>query len=119
VLATFGSDFYAGGPALTKHGFGNGQAYYIASDPDENFLTAFYAGLATQHGLAPRFKTGANVEVTMRVKNGQPIIFVLNHNAQPVTVTLDGTSYRNLLNDASVQGTLALKGYDVAILVES
>jgi beta-galactosidase GanA len=46
-------------------------------------------------------------------------VFVLNHNAQAVNITLDASAYRNLLTDEAVQGTLALKGYDVAILVDA
>ena len=118
VLATFGSDFYQGMPALTKHPFGKGQAYFIASNPDEAFLASFYGGLVAQHGLAPLLKTPSNVEVTARYKDDKAFLFVLNHNALAVTVRLESKSYRDLLTDASVTGEIALKAYDVAILVE-
>ena len=34
-LATYDSDFYAGSPALTRHTFGKGQAWWLACDLDE------------------------------------------------------------------------------------
>ena len=35
VIATYGKDFYAGSPALTKNQVGNGTAWWLASDSDE------------------------------------------------------------------------------------
>jgi hypothetical protein len=41
VLAVYGSDFYAGMPALTRNRFREGAAYYIASAPEAAFLDRF------------------------------------------------------------------------------
>lgn len=118
VLATYGRDFYAGMPVVTRNRFGQGQAYFVASAPDAAFLGHFYGEIAAHHDLTPgaAFTTPENVEVTTRTKNGKSLIFVLNHNAGAITVGLDGRSYRNLLNGQSVQGQFTLGGYDVAIL---
>ena len=43
VLAVYESDFYAGYPALTRHGFGAGKAYYVCAQFDQ----AFYDRLAS------------------------------------------------------------------------
>ena len=118
TLATYGSDFYAGMPALTRNQFGEGAAYYIASDPEMAFLERFYGELITQYKI-PAWDTPDGVEVTLRHKDGHAIIFVLNHNMDETTVELGDTVYTNLLNDETIQGALTLKGYDVAILVES
>ena len=56
-------------------------------------------------------------QVTARQKNGKDIIFVLNHNANGATVELGERRFTNLLTGQAVSGSLALKGYDVAILV--
>ena len=33
AVAAFGSDYYKGKPALTRHRFGEGEAWYAATDP--------------------------------------------------------------------------------------
>ncbi len=119
VLATYGSDFYAGTPVVTRNTFGAEAAYYIATDADEKFLDHFYAEIAQRHSITPTFTSQAGVEISMRVKNDTPIIFVLNHNPSPVTVHLDDKFYCNLLNDQQINGQLSLEAYDVGILVEA
>ncbi len=117
VLATYGEDFYAGMPVLTRNSFGEGSAYFIASQADSVFLADFYGQLAEQFDLQPALDVPDGVEVSVRYKNDQPILFILNHNAAPVEVSLQGQGYHNLLNDATVSGSLSLKPYDVAILI--
>lgn len=117
VLATFGRDFYAGMPAVTRNRFGAGNAYFIASDPEPAYLAQFYADLAAQHDLKPLLQTPAGVEVTARQKEGKTILFVLNHNPTDVQISLDELSYRSLLTGDSVTGALTLAAHDVVILV--
>lgn len=118
VLATYGSDFYQGMPALTRRVSGKGAAYYIASDPDDRFLEAFYGDLMSQHGIAPAFSAPANVEVTARHKDGRAILFVLNHNDHAVTVEVGAAAYTDLLTGDDIEQTAALEPYGVRILVE-
>lgn len=117
TIATYGEDFYAGMPVLTKNSFGNGSAYYIASDPEMAFLKKFYGELIDQYQLAS-WDTPAGVEVTKRYKDNKTFIFVLNHNDKPTILKLNDKPYINLLNNETVKQTLELKIYDVAILVE-
>ena len=117
VLATYGSDFYAGMPVVTRNKFGEGSAFYIASDPEAAFLDRFYAGLLTHYGIAPLFATPPNVEIAIRKKGDQAILFILNHNPQPVTVELNAPSYRDLLSGQMSSQRLTLAGYDVRILM--
>jgi beta-galactosidase len=116
VLATFGDDFYAGSPAVCRNRFGAGAAYYIATDPDDAFLAAFLGSLLDQHGIAAPLAAPPGVEVAVRERDGQPILFVLNHTDEVAHVELDAT-YRDLLRDMRVVGTLALAPRDVRILV--
>lgn len=118
TLASYGSDFYAGMPALTGNQFGNGSAYYIASDPEMSFLDQFYGKLIAQYDLAS-WDSPSGVEVTQRYKDDRALIFVLNHNAESASLELDNKRYTNLLNDEGITGRLNLDAYDVAILVAS
>jgi beta-galactosidase len=117
VLATYGEDFYAGTPALTANAHGSGQAYYIASDPEERFLDDFYGGILAEQGIAAPFDAPSGVELAFRETVERRLLFVLNHSADAQTVTLPaGQRYAELLSGAEVAGTLALPGYDVRIL---
>jgi beta-galactosidase len=117
VIATYGSDFYAGTPAVTVNRHGSGKAYFIASDPEEAFLRDLYGGILKSHGIAPLLDAPEGVEVTARQKDSRNIVFVLNHNADGATVALGERRFTNLLNGQTVSNSLALRGYDVAILV--
>lgn len=118
VLATYGSDFYQGMPALTRQRFGVGEAYYLASEPDADFLARFYGGILDKHNIAPLLNAPEGVEVSVRYKSGNPIIFVLNHTINAVKIDLGRKTYTNLLTDEAGIKQLSLEGYDVGVLVE-
>ena len=118
TLATYGKDFYAGMPVLTKNQYGKGSAYYIASDPESSFLDMFYGELIEQYNLNS-WESPSGVEVTRRYKADEVIVFVLNHNDGAVSLQLGEKNYVNLLNDEMVTDILNLEAYGVAILVET
>lgn len=119
VLARYGEDFYAGMPVVTRNTFGNGDAYYLASDLEDSFLAQFYGDIAQKHGITPPFAAPDGVEVSLRYKDDKPIIFVLNHQPESVTIQLDKNGYRNLLNQQLTDDTLTLEKYDAAILIDA
>lgn len=118
VLATYGDDFYAGSPALTANVFGEGRAYYIASEAEDAFLEMFYGKLLDELGVAPALEAPAGVEVAVReAGGGRRLIFLLNHTAGPVEVGLPADqSFRDHLGERYAAGAIALAGYGVAIL---
>jgi beta-galactosidase len=117
VLATYASDFYAGTPVLTEHAFGQGKAYYIASDPEDGFLDVFYGRLLDAHQIAPLLVAPEGVEVTLRETAERRLLFVLNHTPHPVSVPLqEGQRFWDHLSEQIATDTLTLAGYDVGIL---
>ncbi len=119
VLATYGDDFYAGTPVVTRQQVGAGQAYYIGSEPEPRFLDDFYGRLLAEQHIQPVLATPQGVEATLRQTAQGPLLFLLNHQTTAVQVTLPATRrYRDLLRDAEATETLLLEGYDVAILAE-
>jgi beta-galactosidase len=117
VLATYGSDFYAGWPALTVNDYGQGQAYYVASRNSEAFLADFLGALAAKLELKRALPVDLPVGVTAQLReDGQNrFIFVMNFNPSPASVTLDG-AYQDVLSGETLSGELALDGYAVKIL---
>lgn len=117
AVATFGADFYAGAPALTEHAFGRGRAYYIATDPEDRFLDAFYGGLLAAQQIAPPLDAPPGVELALRERGQRRLLFVLNHAPEQAQVPLpDGQRFWDHLGQREAAGALALPGYGVALL---
>jgi beta-galactosidase len=115
VLATFGEDFYAGQPAVTRHRFGKGEAIYVAGRADERLLDDLLGGLADQldlHRALPEIPTG--VCVRERETADERFLFVLNFANAPTTVSI-GPGWTSLLDGAAVSPVieLAVHGYQV------
>ncbi len=118
VLATFGSDFYAGRPALTVNDFGKGKAYYMASRNSDAFLSDFYGKLADQLALMRALPVDLPEGVTAQVRSDGETryIFVMNFNPSPVKVSLGKETYQSLISGDTLPGALALEAYGVDIL---
>ncbi|MBD2844187.1 beta-galactosidase [Paenibacillus sp. IB182496] len=116
VLATYGSDFYQGMPALTANRYGEGRAYYVATSPEPAFLQGLLGQLCADKGVRPLLSTPEGVEVSRRVKDGRELLFVLNHNAEAAPVELGDVVYDELLGGGQLQGTAKVPARSVLIL---
>ncbi len=94
VLATFGDQFYAGSPAVTRHRFGKGQAIYVAGRADARFLDDLLGGVADRLGLRRALPDiPAGVCVRERGDDRNRFLFLLNFAKEVRTVNVsDGWS---------------------------
>lgn len=118
ALGTYSSDFYKDRPAFTLNKYGDGEAYYIASNPETKFVDDLVTYLYSKHSLSLDFETQSGVEITKRVKDDKNIFFVLNHNNESVSLSLKDKSFINLITKEKVADELLLNIRDVAILQE-
>lgn len=82
----YGEDFYRGMPVLTCNDYGKGKAYYVATASDEGFYRKFLADVCKETGILPALKVPEGVEVTVRSRGTQRLLYLLNHTeAQTVT----------------------------------
>lgn len=120
ALAVYGSDFYAGMPALTVNDFGAGQAYYIAARTEQAFLDDFYQKLTLEKQIERPAGNLAPLEegvfVSQREKGTVKTIFVMNFSAQAKHVALKEKNYTDLLSGACVSGAVDLAPWDVRVL---
>lgn len=118
VLATYGDDFYAGEPAITRHRFGQGQAFYLATALDPEPLRAFMSAVAREANLAPVLPRAVEgVEATVRLTPaGERQLYLLNHNKTPAEVDLPPGTHHDLLTRQTITGRVTLPPYGVAIL---
>ena len=119
ALATYGDDFYAGTPVVTRNRIGNGHADYIATDPEDRFLDDYLGGLLARHDIRAPLEAPAGVEVAVRTRDGRRLLFVLNHTDEEARVVLPGgTELRDAMSGMAVSGSLRLPARDVRVLVE-
>jgi beta-galactosidase len=118
VLATYGSDFYAGRPALTVNELGKGRAYYIASRNDERFLDDFYGALGGQLSLLRALDADlpSGVSAQLRTDGERRFVFLMNFNPTPATVDLRAISGTDLLTGVPLQKHVELPAYGVIVL---
>ena len=117
-LATYGSDFYAGTPCLTRNRFGKGSAWYVASATGQDFLRAFLSTLASEKGIEPAAKTPKGVEATRRRKGNDSFLFLLNHTTAPARVDLGTRQVTDLSSGKRMKGSIEIPAKGVLILRE-
>ncbi|VGO16404.1 Beta-galactosidase bgaB [Pontiella desulfatans] len=115
-LAEYGSDFFKGSPALTVNSFGKGKAYYVATLPDKAFMQQFLKQVCAEQGVEPVVDAPENVEAVVRSNGDQDYLFVMNHNYEPVDVTLPEGEYFDLLTQSTVEGTISMDAVQSLIL---
>jgi beta-galactosidase len=115
-LAVYGSDYFKGSPALTVNAFGEGKAYYVATLPSGDFLRSFLKNVCAQQEVHPVLSAPTRVEAVTRTHAGQDYLFVMNHNYEPVEITLPGQPRFDLLSQTMVGGTVTLKALQPMIL---
>jgi beta-galactosidase len=87
VLGTYGADFYAGTPAVTRAARGSGSAWYVGTLLEEAGVAAVVRSVLDEHGLAGPLADVPDVEVAERVApDGVRHLFVLNHSGSQVAV---------------------------------
>lgn len=88
-LGAYREDFYQGMPAVTRNQFGKGDAYYVATRSDEAFYGEFMRDVFREAGVRPVIDTPPGVEAALRTGENGSFLFLLNHSADMVSVTLD------------------------------
>jgi beta-galactosidase len=117
ALADYAEDFYAGTPALTRHSYGRGSAYYQAAALDSAFLRDFYGALIEQLGFARCFGSELPAQVTAqrRLNEQHEYLFLQNFSAAPQSISLPG-AYFDLLQQREVASVLEIEPWGSTVL---
>ncbi|MDU0199554.1 beta-galactosidase [Paenibacillus sp. MAH-36] len=117
TVASFGSDYYAGSPALTRNRFGQGEAWYAATDPSRTFLKEWIRYLCESKGISSPIEAPASkdVEIIQRHKDELVFNFVLNHSEHTQKINVGTHEQIELLSGTSVSGDVELLPKSVAI----
>lgn len=116
VLGEYGADFFKGSPCVTRNIYGKGQAYYLAAEGEEAYLSEFTRRLCEEAKVTPLFKSSRNIEICARDNKNGRTYFLINHSEQPGEVELGKDTYIDMLAEETLTGTVAMNGMDVKIL---
>ncbi len=118
TIGIFAHDYYAMGPAFTVHQFGQGQAYYVATQGSDEFLAGIMRLLCQQANVSPVLNAPKGIEVTQRVRaNGHIVYFFLNHTDKSEVVALPDGKCTSLLNGKEVERQIEIDAHDVAVIL--
>ncbi|MGO4937859.1 beta-galactosidase [Fundicoccus sp. Sow4_H7] len=116
AVMVYDDNFYTGSPVVTVNNFGKGKAWYIGTLPNENLRDTILNEIVDLQNIQSLGHTPENVELSIRSKNGQDFIFVINHNSEAVSFDADYAGCTDLLTDTTVENELNLPAFGVMIL---
>jgi beta-galactosidase len=117
TLATYGKLYYAGKPAITLNHFGAGNVFYVGTEPtDPEFYDAVASHISQTAGVECARAVPAGVEMTVREKGKEKIIFLMNFADSAQTVALKERS-RNALTGVEMPAEISLKARDALVLI--
>ena len=117
IVASYVGGPVPGGPAVTRHPYGDGAGWYVASRLDPEATDALVDLLIEESGVTPVAATRPGVEVTRRhqADGADSWVFVVNHTDEPATLDLTG---HDLVTDQPVMGRLSVPAGGVAVVRE-
>ena len=89
-VGSYGADFYAGTPAVTRNAFGAGHGWYVAAGLDQRGVSWVLRRVLARHDIELRYPEIHDLETALRVTpDGVRVLFLLNHRAEAVDVTAE------------------------------
>ena len=116
VLAAYSAGPLAGLPAVTRHAFGAGTAWYLSTLLSAGDLTAVLRGIAAEAGVRPASPAPPGVSVTRRRDgSGRSWLCALNHGTAMATLPASGL---DLMTRREIAGALRLPPGGTAVVRE-
>ncbi|WP_449353285.1 beta-galactosidase [Streptomyces shaanxiensis] len=118
AVATYGSDFYAGTPAVTRNAYGDGEGWYVATALDQPGVDQVVRRVLSRHDLVGPYADREGLETATRVApDGTRLLFLLNHTEMAAELTAHATATDLLTGKQTEAGApLVLDPRGVAVL---
>ena len=100
---------------MTVNAYGGGQVYYLGCDLDEKAMEQLMKYLCKKSDISTGLYSIEGVECVQATDGTNDALFIMNHNAHCVTVPVEGT-YTEMLSGDTVENTVYLAAYEVAVL---
>lgn len=116
VLGHWSNRFAGGRPVVTSRKLGAGLAVYVGTYLTDTLVEGLADQLFPTASIAPLLPdVPANVEVTLREAQDRKLLFVLNTDAEPATISSVPRGV-DLLTGQEAGGTLGLESYGCAVI---
>lgn len=121
VLSSYTEGPLAGRPAVTRRSVGDGSAWYVGTQLDDDATFALIENLLLEAGVdaelpsAPQGVEAVRRRAESTTGEEESFLFVLNHTDETVEVKASG---QELLSDRAVTDRLSVKAGDVAVVRE-
>ena len=87
TVGSYGADFYAGTPAVTRNDYGAGHGWYVAAGLDQRGVSWVMRQVLAGQDVALRYPDVQDLETAVRVTpDGRRALFLLNHRAEAIEV---------------------------------
>jgi beta-galactosidase len=90
-----------GGPAATRHAYGEGTGWYVATRASVTTLRELIRRLGEEAGLRPAATVPEGVEAVRRTGPDGSYLFLVNHTGDSVKVAVEGTGLLDAVDDGS------------------
>lgn len=87
VIGVYKSDFYAGEPVVTRHKYGEGTAYYIAAQTEDEYLTKLYSDILKENKIKVMLNCD-NKEIIVTERGGK--VFIMNFSDKETKCEYNG-----------------------------
>ena len=118
-LGVYGSDFYAGMPAVTKNAFGQGKTYYIGTDMDASGIEKVLSMAMADAGVTPLICETTGLEIVCRETQNSKIYFVMNFKDEAFEIPETFVGHIDVLTGNTVSKGDILNKYDVMIIINN
>ncbi|MER6418326.1 beta-galactosidase [Streptomyces sp. NPDC001137] len=115
AVATHADGPLAGHPAVTRHQHGDGTAWYLATHPDQDTLTALLDRIRQEAGVTPEHGAPTGIEVVRRRGTQADYLFLIDHTGKGAEAPAEGVE---LLAGTPVTGTVTVPPGGVAVVRE-
>jgi len=115
ALARYQEGWYTGRPAITRHEFGRGVAYYVGTQPDATGMVWLLDMVAQDAVVSPASEVPEGVEAVWQESESASLLYLLNHRTSSVEIVLEAPA-QELLTGRHLTSTFKLDGQSVAIL---
>ncbi|WP_203918207.1 beta-galactosidase [Rugosimonospora africana] len=117
VVATFADGDLAGGPAITRHAYGRGVAWYLGTRPEPDAMRALLDRVRADAGVVPVLPgLPAGVQAVIRHGTDHAYLFLLNHGSEPARIPLPVPGVDLLGESPEPVAQVALPARGVAVL---
>ena len=118
-LGTYLQDYNVNTPAITENAYGKGKAYYVAVQPDLEFLKEFLGDVIEEANVEANLTETLPYGVTVSKRSGKEqkddVYFLQNFNRHPVKMVLN-ECYTNLITDEILTGSIKLQTYQCIVM---